>query len=111
MASIHDHVTSVRGVSEEHISNIIATLYTVGFDVYCKRQGAALRYVDVDSLPYLNDVQRGVLKYAATGKLTGLIYGFAYINPGQAPPAARAMCSSQLLCNLCFVQEFHGAVR
>ncbi len=75
MASLYDQISYVRGVSQRHTDAILGTLQYVGFDIYAKREGAVLRYIDVDALPFLDVWQRGILKGLARRKLHGLTKG------------------------------------
>ncbi len=48
--------------------NILICLEIVGFDIRAKREGAVLPYINVDALPFLDEMERELLKYAATGQ-------------------------------------------
>ncbi len=115
MASIVDRVYAARGVryvQQKHITDILFTLSSLGFNIHAKREGAVLRHINVDSLPCLDAPARELLKYVATGKLLGFSLRLCAATPAarRGPRAANALLESAP-CTLCVMQGSHGVVR
>lgn len=111
MASIWDYVYAVcdvRDVPTEKIMNILMCLDVVGFQTRTKREGAVLPYINVDALPYLDELERELLKYAATGKPLSAERPCAHAPIG---PTTRWLCYSQFVCIVCVMQDNRGVVR